>query len=178
MNEFDFHCAPKPSRYQVRSLYRIAYSKKMSTGLLHIDKYADTVTTKLLVAGILCVEISARPGPIRVLEWIWQFFLRIVGSPTKLTLGPFQIRDGPWDLEQAAKIACRSIREANCVDARSASYVWNGPLAAESNFDGSLSYEQCLKVAISFFKGSAHHRKIVSCRHRECLLIADALRNE
>src|SRR5687768_4767748 len=67
---------------------------------LQIEEAEHTV-----LRAILLVEMSARPLPIRVIEWLLFFAGRCVGiSRSRLprTRGPFQILDSPFRFEAAA----------------------------------------------------------------------------
>lgn len=167
-------CSPEPSRLQVRSIYRSTRSKKTLRAQEHLKNLSVSDQKLAVIAGIMCVEMVARPSWIRAIEWVFQFMSNVARLERKLTVGPFQIRNGPWRLSQAVKIAYESFESEGFNEIYAAATYWNGPRASTASNFGALSYADCLKVSVFLVEQRSFDYKAESCRHPECRIIAMA----
>lgn len=167
-------CSPEPSRLQVRSIYRATRSRKTLQTKDHLKNLSVSDQKSAVIAGIMCVEMVARPSWIRAIEWTFQFVSNVARLERKLTVGPFQIRNGPWKLSQAVKIAYESFESEGFDEIYAAAAYWNGPRASTANDFGALSYADCLKVAVFLVEQRSFEYNAESCRHPECRIIVMA----
>jgi hypothetical protein len=109
---------------------------------------------RVALITILLVEMSARAAPERGLEWVASLVLRFAPCARwrkrgqQLTLGPFQLRSGPWRRADAVAHA-RSILHglaATGDDINVVARCWNGPAAATA---AVLPYAEALRIAHS-----------------------------
>lgn len=111
------------------------------------------MASRLALVTILLVELSARPGLVRAVEWCAATLghSRFAGPfrrrASRITVGPFQIRGGAWSRELAVSQARERLARSG-PSGRSAevlAQVWNGPRWAEMG--GPLTYAEALRVA-------------------------------
>lgn len=159
-------CAPAATRHQVRLIVR-AHSSRQA---LRVEQLLAPLEVdpdiKSIVRAIHSVESAARPLSRRVIEWTAQTALIATRRRHRLTVGPFQIRGGPWDLEVAVHKAVQSVAALDTHTSAAVAHLWNGP---EAHRGGSqlLNYPQCIELAISL-QHPRRPRGAPTCVHPEC----------
>lgn len=83
-----------------------------------------------VLAVLALVEMTERPLPVRACEWV---AFRVLMRRRAFTLGPFQLRNAPWDVVEASRIAMARLIASDCAPNLSEAYpreaiaaVWNG----------------------------------------------------
>lgn len=103
--------------------------------------------------ALLLVELSARPAWYRFLEWLAVGPLRIgflskAGKQwaARRTVGPLQIKNGPWDMAAAAQLAARMLEKANLSGIEELARIWHG--AATRQPRSRVGYATALAEAL------------------------------
>jgi hypothetical protein len=103
-----------------------------------------------LLLAILLVEMSARSGTCRAVEWILAFLARtfrircVMRRPR--TLGPFQMQNAPFHFEQAVAKAA-SLIERQPREVESIARFWHG--VAQRERGARVGYATALQIAMS-----------------------------
>lgn len=118
-----------------------------------IDQAEIPELLKPWLSALVLVESSARPAWFRSLEWVVFMAGRLplvssVGGERlrRLSVGPLQIRNGPWSFEQALRVAARRLAALNELTARSVAVAWHG--AWEREPGARVGYEDALEAAL------------------------------
>lgn len=140
-------------REYVRSTtWRLARSRSARGWVTDICRQEHDRAVRIALTAILLVEMSARTRLERGLEWAASFILRFAPYPgwrrrgLRLTLGPLQIRGGPWRRVDAISRARNILRDIAFAGGNmdDVARCWNGPAAATA---GVLPYVDALRIA-------------------------------
>lgn len=112
-----------------------------------------------MLVAILLVEMHERSAFFRGAEWVLSWLCFALGVNRSFTRGPFQLRNGPWNISKAVSEAVHVLTSAGCEPAlfeatpAVAARIWNGaasrqPGAAFGYSDALLSAVQALRSRI------------------------------
>lgn len=141
-----------PERYVAAAAWRLARSDKVARWCdLICAKEADPASRVALVT-VLLVEMTARPALARAVEWLVALPLRsCLGGPLRargqrMTVGPLQLRGGPWSPTAAVEEASMQLRQRcpNPSDPEELARAWNGPAATRAGT--GLKYATAVRV--------------------------------
>jgi hypothetical protein len=143
-----------PREYLKSTTWRLARSRLVRGWVTEICRQEHDPAIRTTLTAILLVEMSARARPERGLEWAASLVLRFAPClgwrrrGLRLTLGPLQIRGGPWRRSDAISRARGILRGTAFVGSSidDLARCWNGTAAATA---GVLPYVEALRIAHS-----------------------------
>ena len=167
-------CQPVGVRHQLRLLNRQQQTRQHTRVVQHLTSAypQPSKPVQMAVRALQLVESAARPPAHRALEHIAHQLKRHLTGTSRLTVGPFQIRDGPFRLEEAVNVAVERVAALPQLTPDRLANLWNGPATATTNTVGTLNYTQCLSVALTLVSTPRLPRPTSRyCGHSECVVI-------
>jgi len=141
-----------PREYVKSTTWRLARKRSVRRWVTDICRQENDPNIRSTLTAILLVEMSARTFPERGLEWAASVFMRFAPCRSwrrrglRLTLGPLQIRGGPWRRIDAISRAREILRDVASTGGSldDIARCWNGPTTATT---GPLPYVDALRIA-------------------------------
>src|SRR5699024_926012 len=121
-------CLTPAQRHQLRVLDRAENSRAVNRCHKNLASRSIDHETQITVLGLLAVEVVARPISFRLMEWILASLApRRIGEA--FTLGPFQIKGGPFFLDDAISLVLKALSQVDTANLPQVALLWNGPAA-------------------------------------------------
>jgi len=139
-------------------LFRLALSQPVRRISREAAGAGATPTEILALKGLAITEMSARPLDARLMEWICVLPPRhgLLGRmgrawAMRRTVGPLQLRNGPFGLKAAVQVALTRLRlsGANPANVDQLAVVWHGPATERT---ACIPYRLVLREAMGLAK--------------------------
>lgn len=168
-------CLYPGQRQQLRALYSVRNARPMRLCKEHLQHKQLNKDSAAIILCVLSVELIARPRIFRFVEWVIACLLPArLGK--KLTLGPFQITGGPFNLKAATEEALSLLTTASPQNLQEVAQFWNGTASDIKPRLDLWSYSEMLHIAYAIAHLRPSWACCGKCSYPECGIV-QTLRN-
>lgn len=167
-------CLTRAQQHQLRLLNQAAHSATINRGKRVLSTYVHDKDRHRNLLSVLIVEVAARPRFARLIEWALYGLVPQAWAKF-MTVGPFQIRGGPFAFDTAAQEAVRILSSVQTNGTWEQARLWNGPNANQRPRKDLWSYKECLELANALLIAPPPSGVCGKCQSRECYVSSTLL---